>query len=149
METVFLLLYGNLPTKQQLAIFEEKVTDEMLVHEKIKDFFKGFQQDAHPMAIMCGVVGALSSFFNNDDDFETEAEKEATAIKLIAKFPTLAAISFRTSKGLPTVQPDKNKSYTENFLYMLFADPMDPNFTIPQVMVEALDKILILHADHE
>lgn len=148
-ETCFLLLYGNLPTRQQLAIFEEKVTDEMLVHEKIKDFFKGFQQDAHPMAIMCGVVGALSSFFNGESDFETEAQKEATAIKLIAKFPTLAAISFRTSKGLPLVQPDKSKGYTENFLYMMFADPMDPDFKVPQVMIDALDKILILHADHE
>lgn len=75
--------------------------------------------------------------------------RENTAIKLIAKFPTLAAISFRTSKGLPLVQPDKTKGYTENFLYMLFSDPMDPSFTVPKVMVDALDKILILHADHE
>ena len=82
-------------------------------------------------------------------DIKDPKQRESAAIKLIAKFPTLAAISFRTSKGLPLVQPDKNKGYTENFLHMLFADPLDPNFEIPKVMVEALDKILILHADHE
>ena len=120
----------------------------MLVHEKIKDFYKGFEANAHPMAIMCGVVGALSSFFDSLD-IKNDRQREITAIKLIAKFPTLAAISYRTSKGLPLVQPDKNKGYTENFLYMLFCDPLDPDFKIPEVMVEALDKILILHADHE
>lgn len=121
----------------------------MIVHEKIKDFYKGFESNAHPMAIMCGVVGALSSFFHDNLDIQNPKQRETAAIKLIAKFPTLAAISFRTSKGLPLVQPDKKRGYTENFLYMLFADPMDPNFKIPPVMVEALDKILILHADHE
>jgi len=82
-------------------------------------------------------------------DIKDPKQRENTAIKLIAKFPTLAAISFRTSKGLPLVQPDKKRGYTENFLYMLFSDPMDPDFTVPPVMIEALDKILILHADHE
>ncbi len=120
----------------------------MLVHEKIKDFYKGFEANAHPMAIMCGVVGALSSFFDSLD-IKNDRQREITAIKLIAKFPTLAAISYRTSKGLPLVQPDKKKGYTENFLYMLFSDPLDPDFKIPEVMIEALDKILILHADHE
>jgi citrate synthase len=101
------------------------------------------------MAIMCGVVGALSSFFHDTMDIKNPKQREITAIKLIAKFPTLAAISFRTSKGLPLVQPDKKRGYTENFLYMLFADPLDADFKIPQVMVDALDKIFILHADHE
>jgi citrate synthase len=149
LETCFLLLYGDLPNKEQLDVFEEKVMDEMLVHERIKDFYKGFESNAHPMAIMCGVVGALAQFFNESMDIKDPKQRENTAIKLIAKFPTLAAISFRTSKGLPLVQPDKRKGYTENFLYMLFSDPMDPSFEIPSVMVEALDKILILHADHE
>lgn len=121
----------------------------MLVHEKIKDFYKGFNPNAHPMSIMCGVVGALSSFFHDTLDIKDAKQREMSAIKLIAKFPTLAAISFRTSKGLPIVQPDRKKSYTENFLYMMFADPIDEDFKVPQVMVEALDKILILHADHE
>ena len=144
-----MLLYGDLPDKNQLKVFEEKVIEEMLVHEKIKDFYKGFESDAHPMAIMCGVVGALSSFFHDTLDIKNPKQREITAIKLIAKFPTLAAISFRTSKGLPLVQPDKKRGYTENFLYMLFADPMDTDFKIPQVMIDALDKIFILHADHE
>lgn len=150
LETCFLLLYGDLPNKEQLRAFEGRVIDEMLVHERIKDFYKGYMPDAHPMAIMCGVVGALSQFFDPEHmDIKDPVHREQTAIKLIAKFPTLAAISFRTSKGLPLVQPDKRRGYTENFLYMLFADPMDPDFQIPPVMVEALDKILILHADHE
>jgi len=109
--------------------------DEMLVHEKLKDFYKGFESNAHPMAIMCGVVGALSQFFDSNLDIKDPKQRENTCINLIAKFPTLAAISFRTSKGLPLVQPDKRLGYTENFLYMLFADPMDPNFRVPPVMV--------------
>lgn len=149
LETCFLLMYGDLPNKEQLATFEEKVMDEMLVHEKIKDFYKGYESNAHPMSIMCGVVGALAQFFTDNMDIKDPKQRENTAIKLIAKFPTLAAISFRTSKGLPIVQPVKGKGYTENFLHMLFSDPMDPSFTVPPVMVEALDKILILHADHE
>jgi citrate synthase len=129
LETCFLLLYGDLPNREQLTIFEEKLIEEMLVHERIKDFYKGYMSDAHPMAIMCGVVGALSQFFDQSTlDIKDPVHREQTAIRLIAKFPTLAAISFRTSKGLPLVQPDKRRGYTENFLYMLFADPMDPDF---------------------
>jgi citrate synthase len=123
----------------------------MVVHEKIKDFYKGFNLNAHPMSIMCGVVGALSSFYDIDseDIVSDPMQRERAAIKLIAKMPTLTAIAFRTSKGLPIVYPDRKRSYTENFLYMMFSDPLDPDFRIPPVMVEALDKILILHADHE
>ena len=102
----------------------------MLVHEKIKDFYKGFNPNAHPMAIMCSVVGALSSFNNEKIDIKDSKQRELAAIKLIAKFPTLAAIAFRTSKGLPLVQPDRRKSYTENFLYMMYADPSDPDFKV-------------------
>jgi len=120
-----------------------------MVHEKIKEFYKGYQANAHPMSIMCGVIGALSQFFIKGLDIKDPGQREVTAIKLIAKFPTLAAISFRTSKGLPLVQPDRRMGYTENFLHMMFADPLDPDFKIPSVMVEALDTILILHADHE
>ena len=99
---------------------------------------------------MCGVVGALAQFFDDKNlNIQDAKSREETVIQLIAKFPTLAAISFRTSKGLPLVQPDKKKGYTENFLYMLFSDPMDKSFKVPQVMIDALDKILILHADHE
>ena len=103
LEVCFLLLYGNLPDIEQLRTFEEKVMDEMMVHEKIKEFYKGYQSNAHPMSIMCGVVGALSQFFIKGLDVKDPQQRETTAIKLIAKFPTLAAISFRTSKGLPLV----------------------------------------------
>lgn len=148
-ETCFLLLYGDLPTKGELEDFEERVKDEMLVHEKLKDFFKGFNPKAHPMAIMCSVIGALSSFIHEDLDIDDPKEREKVAIQLIAKFPTLAAFSFRTSVGLPIVYPRRDLSYLENFLYMMFQDPMDVDATIEPVMTEALDKILLLHADHE
>lgn len=149
LEVCFLLLHGELPSADQLIEFEDRVKSEMLVHEKIKDFYKGFEPNSHPMSIMCGVIGALSSFFHDNLDIKDPKSREIAAIKLIAKFPTLAAISFRTSKGLPIVYPNKKMGYTENFLHMLFADPSDEDFRVPKVMVEALDKILILHADHE
>lgn len=148
-ECCFLLLYGELPSKAELDDFEERVKDEMLVHEKLKDFFKGFNPKAHPMAIMCSVIGAMSSFIHDGLDIEDPKEREKVAIQLIAKFPTLAAFSFRTSIGLPIVYPRRDVSYTENFLYMMFSDPMDPDAPIEPVMTEALDKILLLHADHE
>jgi len=148
-ETCFLLLYGELPTKIELEDFEEKVKDEMLVHEKLKDFFKGFNPKAHPMAIMCSVIGALSSFMHEGLDIDDAKERENVAIQMIAKFPTLAAFSFRTSIGLPIVYPRRDLSYIENFLFMMFSDPMDVDATIEPVMSEALDKILLLHADHE
>jgi len=148
-ESCFLLLYGELPTSAELEDFEERVKDEMLVHEKIKDFFKGFNQNAHPMAIMCSVIGALSSFYHDELDIEDPKQREKVAIQLIAKFPTLAAFSFRTSIGLPIVYPRRDLSYTENFIHMMFTDPMDINADIEPVMTEALDKILLLHADHE
>lgn len=104
----------------------------MIVHERIKDFYKGFNLNAHPMSIMCGVVGALSSFYEYDakDIVGDPKQRELSAIKLIAKMPTLTAIAFRTSKGLPVVYPDKRRSYTENFLYMMFSDPLDPDFRV-------------------
>lgn len=132
-----------------LIKFDSYSKDEMLVHEKVKDFYKGFSINAHPMAIMCGVVGALSSFYHENLDVKDPRQREQAAIQIIAKMPTLAAIAFRTSKGLPIVYPDRKRSYTENFLYMMFADPMELDFQVPEVMVEALDKIFILHADHE
>ena len=107
----------------------------MLVHEKVKDFYKGFSINAHPMSIMCGVVGALSSFYHDNLDVKDPRQREQAAIQLIAKMPTLAAIAFRTSKGLPIVYPDRKRSYTENFLYMMFADPMERDYQVPEVMV--------------
>lgn len=105
--------------------------DEMMVHEKILDFYKGFKVNSHPMAIMCSVVGALSSFIHSTLDIKDPVQRELSAIKLIAKMPLIAAIAFRTSAGLPIVHPNKRLSYTENFLHMMFADPMDPDFKVP------------------
>jgi len=122
----------SLKIKCKFYLFNLKSNDEMIVHEKVKDFYKGFNLNAHPMSIMCGVVGALSSFYEYDqqDIVGDPKLRELSAIKLIAKMPTLTAIAFRTSKGLPIVYPDKRRSYTENFLNMMFSDPLDPDFRV-------------------
>lgn len=106
-----MMIYGVLPCKSELEIFEELVVSEMMVHEKIVDFYKGFQSDAHPMAIMVGVVGALSAFLHEGFDVTDPRDREHIAIKLVAKFPTLAAFAFRTASGLPLVRPKKKYSY--------------------------------------
>lgn len=121
----------------------------MLIHQKMLDFYKGFSVNAHPMAIMCSVVGGLSSFIHNTLDIRDPVQRELSAIKLIAKMPVMAAIAFRTSSGLPLVQPQKNLSYMENFLNMMFNDPLDPEFRIPKIFVDTLDKVFILHADND
>jgi citrate synthase len=148
-EVCFLMLYGDLPNKSDLEAFEERIKDEMIIHEKLLDFFKGFTVNAHPMAILCSVVGALSSFIHNTLDIKDATQRELSAIKLIAKMPVIAAISFRTSAGLPIVYPDRKLSYVENFLHMMFADPMDKNFKIPKLFVDYFEKIFILHADND
>ena len=121
----------------------------MMIHEKLIDFYKGFTVHAHPMAILCSVVGALSSFIHNTLDIKDPVQRELSAIKLIAKMPVIAAIAFRTSAGLPIVQPNKKLSYTENFLNMMFSDPMDPEFKVPKLFVDYMEKIFILHADND
>ena len=123
--------------------------DEMLVHEKLLDFFKGFTVDSHPMAILCSVVGALSSFYHNSLDIKDKFQRELSALKIIAKMPVIAAISFRTSAGLPIVYPDRKLSYMENFLHMMFSDPMDKDFKLPPVFVKYFEKLFILHADND
>ena len=121
----------------------------MIVHEKLLDFYKGFTVNAHPMAILCSVVGALSSFIHNTLDVKDQLQRELSAIKLIAKMPVIAAISFRTSAGLPIVYPNRKLSYIENFLHMMFADPMDKEFKVPTMFVEYFEKLFILHADND
>ena len=152
-ETCFLLLYGWLPTKSEFEDFEERVKDEMLIHERFKDFLKEFNQDVDPISVtkkhMKFNIGVLSSFVNQEVDIDDPAQREKVAIQLIAKLPTLTAFSFRLSMGLPILYPRRDLSYIENFLYMMFQDPMDTSAEIEPVMVEALDKILLLHADHE
>ena len=148
-EVCYLLLYGELPDSDELISFEKAVKDEMCIHEKLIDFYRSFQQGAHPMAIMCGVVGALSAFFHEDVDVANCAQREAAAIKIVAKFPMIAAVAYRTAYGLPVVLPKKRLGYVENFLYMMFSDPMTDDFEVDPVIVDALEKIFILHADHE
>lgn len=121
--------------------------DEMLIHQSVLDFYKGFALNAHPMAIMCSIVGAFSSFVHTNLDVKDAKMRELSAVKLISKISSLAAIAFRTSAGLPIVHPDKRMSYTENFLNMMFADPMDPNFRVPKIFVDTMEKIFILHAE--
>ena len=148
-EVCFLMLYGDLPGKEELKIFEDRIKDEMIIHEKLLDFYKGFTVNAHPMAILCSVVGALSSFIHNTLDIRDPIQRELSAIKLIAKMPVIAAISFRTSAGLPIVYPDRKLSYIENFLHMLFADPMEKDFKVPKLFVDYFEKVFILHADND
>jgi citrate synthase len=123
MEVCYLLIYGELPSALELKTFEEIVVSEMIIHEKLIQFYKGFNYDAHPMAILCGVVGALSAFYHGDVNIKDPRERESVAIKIIAKMPTIAAYAFRTSIGLPLVSPMKKFSYMENFLYMMFMNP--------------------------
>ena len=125
------------------------MVDEMMVHQDMINFFKGFKDNAHPMAIMTGVVGALSAFEHLNIDVNDPSSREYVAIKLIAKMPTIAAISYRTVMGLPIVYPKKEYSYIQNFLYMMFSNPMHEGFNFSPEVIKAVDIICMLHADHE
>ena len=142
------LLYGDKPKMQELLFFEDRVKNEMLVHQKIHDLYKGFHHDANPMAKLGSIVAGLSSFMG-EENVRDSTYREDTAIKLIAKMPVLAAIAFRTSVGLPIVGPNKNLGYIQNFLNMMFSDPMDPNFMMPKIFTDMMMKFFILFADNE
>ncbi|WP_022951240.1 citrate synthase [Leucothrix mucor] len=148
LETCYLLFHGELPTDTQLADFEENISNHNMVHEALKNFYNGFRRDAHPMAIMMGVSGALSAFYHDHMNVHNPSDRERAMLRLVAKMPTIAAWSFRHAKGLPFIYPDSSLSYSENFLYMMFGVPTRPYVANP-VHVKALDLILILHADHE
>ena len=148
LETCYLLLNGELPNKQQLEEFVYIITHHTMLHEALKRFYSGFRRDAHPMAIMVGVVGALSAFYHEDIDIHNSRSREIAAHQLIAKMPTIAAWSYRYASGLPFTYPDNNLSYAENFLHMMFSVPTEPYKADP-FYVKALDLIMILHADHE
>ena len=148
LETCYLLFHGELPTDTQLADFEENISTHNMVHEALKNFYNGFRRDAHPMAIMMGVSGALSAFYHDHMNVHNPSDRERAMLRLVAKMPTIAAWSFRHAKGLPFIYPDSSLSYSENFLYMMFGVPTRPYVANP-VHVKALDLILILHADHE
>ena len=148
LETCYLLLYGELPNAEQKADFENTVRYHTMVHDQITYFYRGFRRDAHPMAIMCGVVGALSAFYHDSTDISDKRHREVAAFRLIAKMPTLAAMSYKYSIGQPFMYPDNSLSYAENFLHMMFGTPCEPSKVNP-VLAKAMDRIFLLHADHE
>lgn len=148
METCYLLLYGELPKKAELEEFSSNITYHTMVHEQVKSIYQGFRRDAHPMAIMVGVVGALSAFYHDSLDINDPKQREISAHRLIAKVPTLAAMSMKYSMGQPYVSPDNSLSYAANFLNMCFSVPAEPYKCTP-VLERAMERILILHADHE
>ncbi|HEY4986319.1 MAG TPA: citrate synthase [Bradyrhizobium sp.] len=148
LEVCYLLLQGELPNKTQMAAFDHSITMHTMVHEQLAQFFRGFRRDAHPMAIMCGVVGALSAFYHDSTDINDPRQREIASHRLIAKMPTLAAMAFKYSTGQPFVYPLNSLGYTENFLRMTFSVPAE-EYKVNPVLAKALDTIFILHADHE
>ncbi|EKU56701.1 citrate (Si)-synthase [Acinetobacter courvalinii] len=149
LETCYLLLNGELPNAEQKTEFDAKVRNHTMVHDQVSRFFNGFRRDAHPMAIMVGVVGALSAFYHNGLDIEDVNHREITAIRLIAKIPTLAAWSYKYTVGQPFIYPRNDLGYAENFLHMMFATPADRDYKVNPVLSRAMDRIFTLHADHE
>lgn len=148
LETCYLLLYGELPTPAQKKEFDYTVTHHTMVHEQMARFFQGFRRDAHPMAIMVAAVGALAAFYHDSTDINDAKQREIASIRMIAKIPTLAAMAYKYTVGQPFVYPKNSLSFAENFLNMCFAVPCE-EYKINPVLADALDKILILHADHE
>ena len=149
LEVAYALVHGDLPNAEEKEIFFEKIRHHTNVHDQLRKFFEGFRRDAHPMAIMVGVVGALSAFYHEDLDVSNSENRELTAIRLIAKMPTLAAMSYKYSQGEPFMYPRNDFNYAENFLYMMFATPGDVDYKTNDVITRAMDKIFTLHADHE
>ena len=148
LETCYLLLYGELPTQQQLSDFENRVTMHTMLHEQMTNFFRGFRRDAHPMAIMVGVVGAMSAFYHDSTDISDPWQREVASIRLIAKMPTIAAWAYKYSIGQPFVYPRNDLDYATNFLRMCFAVPAEEYVPDP-ILSRAMDRIFTLHADHE
>jgi citrate synthase len=148
LETCYLLLNGELPNRQERAEFVGRVTRHTMLHEQLSKFYTGFRRDAHPMAIMVGVFGALSSFYHDSTDINDPIQRETATLRMIAKIATIAAMAYKYSKGHPFVYPKNELSYTANFMHMCFAVPCEEYEPDP-VMVKALDRIFILHADHE
>ena len=148
LETCHLLLYGNLPDAKGKADFTERVTKHTMVNEQMQFFLRGFRRDAHPMAVMTGLVGALSAFYHDSTDINNPEHREIAAIRLIAKMPTLVAMAYKYSVGQPYMYPKNDLSYTANFMQMMFATPCE-EYKPDDVLVRALDRIFILHADHE
>ena len=148
LEVAYLLLNGELPTPAEKAEFEGGVTHHTMLHEQIRSFFNGFRRDAHPMAVLCGVVGAMSAFYHDSLDINDPNHRRIAAFRLIAKLPTIAAWAYKYSIGQPFMYPRNELGYAENFLYMMNAVPPEP-YAVNPILARAMDRILILHADHE
>ena len=148
MEVAYLLLNGELPSAAELDRFSTTITRHTMVHEQLAQFFRGFRRDAHPMAIMCGVVGALSAFYHDSTDIHDPVQRTIASHRLIAKMPTIAAMAYKYSVGQPFLYPDNSLSYTGNFLRMTFGVPAEP-YEVNPIVERAMDRIFILHADHE
>jgi citrate synthase len=148
MEVCYLLLHGELPAKPELDTFSHTITRHTMLHEQLMTFYRGFRRDAHPMAIMCGVVGALSAFYHDSTDITDPVQRMIASHRLIAKMPTIAAHAYKYSAGQPFMYPDNSLSYTGNFLRMTFGVPAE-RYEVDPIIEDAMDKIFILHADHE
>jgi len=148
LEVAYLILEGELPTRKELAEFEHSITHHTMLNEQMQFFFRGFRRDSHPMAVMCGVVGAMSAFYHDHMDFSTPQDRMIAAHRLISKLPTIAAYAYKYSQGQPFVYPRNTMGYAENFLHMAFATPCE-DYKVNPVLARALDRLFILHADHE
>lgn len=148
LETCYLLLFGELPNSTEYNEFKTTLSRHTMIHEKMRSFLQGFRVDAHPMAILCGMVGALSAFYHDSLDINNKEHRTISAYRLIAKMPTLAALAYKYSRGEPIMYPRNDLDYTENFLYMMFGNPCE-DYEVNPLFVKAMDVISILHADHE
>jgi citrate synthase len=148
LDTCYLLLYGELPNAQQQKSFHKLVTNHTMVNEQMQFFLRGFRRDAHPMAVLTGLVGALSAFYHDSTDINNPTHRDISAIRLIAKLPTLVSMAYKYGIGQPFIYPKNSLSYSANFMYMMFATPCE-DYESNDVLVRAIDRIFILHADHE
>ena len=148
LEVCYLLLNGHLPNEKENAEFQDIIMHHTMVHEQMQFFLRGFRRDAHPMAVLTGLVGAMAAFYHNEIDYSDPKARVIAQMRLIAKMPTLVAMSYKYSVGQPFIYPDNSLSYTANFMRMMFATPCEP-YKVNPVLVRALDRIFILHADHE
>ena len=148
LEVAYLLLNGELPNKKEKVYFDKKITTHTMINEQLSLLFRGFRRDAHAMAVMCGVVGALSAFYHDSTDITDDKQRVIASRRLIAKMPTIAAMAYKFSIGQPFIYPSNKLSYSENFLNMMFSVPAE-EYEINPILSKAMDKILILHADHE
>ena len=148
LEVCYLLLYGELPTAGQMEDFENRVTHHTMLHEQMQNFYRGFRRDAHPMAIVCGVVGAMSAFYHDSTDIDDAWQREVATVRLIAKLPTICAWAYKYSIGQPFIYPRNDLDYAANFLHMCFATPCE-DYQVDPILSRAMDRIFTLHADHE